>query len=110
MANRNVPDTEPTKANVPDTARRSVNVPDTKHSSSGHSSTKVEKVRPDEITRLERNPRRFVGQKLGVRHWDGSIHEIPDGTRDLAILKLDPEIPRILDRAPWSGLEIVEMT
>ena len=66
---------------------------------------KNETVSPGEVNLIPQNRRRYVGQRLGVMTWDGSIRELVAAQVQSAVVGGS----RILDRTPWSGLEIVEM-
>lgn len=98
----NVPNTSPTAVNVPNSAPTKSNVPNSKVEPPAKARTEV--LVPDKISVLRRNRRLYTGQKLGVVHWDGSVHEITDVS-----LALVAGNSRVLDRAPWSALKIVEL-
>jgi len=102
----NVPNSVPSKGNVPNSRPTKTNVPNTKPVLASKTA-KQEVLVPDKVTTLDRNRRPYVGQRLGVRNVDGTVDEIKPELKDLALLLLGS--PRVKDRAPWSGLPIVEM-
>jgi hypothetical protein len=116
IVSENVPSTEPSKLNVPNTEPSKLNVPNTepkklKASNAEPTKPNGERVKPDQVTTIPRNRRPYVGQKLGVKHWDGSVKEIPAENLRLAIVGTSGPAgsQRVLDRSPFSGLEIVEI-
>lgn len=102
----NVPNSVPTKGNVPNSRPSKTSVPNTKPVLASKT-TKPEVLVPDRVTILDRNRRPYVGQRLGVRNVDGTVDEISPELKDLALLLLGS--PRVRDKAPWSGLSIVEI-
>jgi hypothetical protein len=111
MTAKNVPDTTPGKPNVPSMSRGRLNVPDTTAPKAAAPAAKSQAIKPDAITRLPRNARPYIGQKLGVKTWDGTVKEIENNI-ELAIVSWSGTVglPRVLDRSPWTGFEIVELS
>lgn len=111
MPDNSVPSTTQRQASVPSTKPVGRSVPATKPpANSGTGGVKAPAIRPDEINMLARNTRRFTGQKLGVKLPDGRVDEIEERFFPIALIGYGgPGIPRILDRAPWTGLQIVEI-
>lgn len=108
-------------SSVPSTSKPSPSVPATSKPSSSVPATR--KLEPEVVSRedsvlihhgrsaelSERNVRPYIGQPIGVRLGD-SIQQIKGDFIALATVpNSDNQGRRILDRAPWTGLEIVEM-
>ena len=117
------PETVPTKSGtssqVPDTkpaeARSMAPTPDTKPAPVVK--RQDTRLTPEVLAPPPRNARPYNGQKLGVKH-DKGVDNIPANLLTLALVDLDVvdgvltpgARTRVLDRAPWTGWPIVELT